>query len=55
MITAPANAFVPIFAGLLGKNIFHPAFCLLLGLGFGMDPQQRDYVVLFSHRHQSAV
>jgi predicted permease len=37
-----------VILSVLGKNIVQPAFCLLLATAIGMEPQQRDYVVLLS-------
>jgi malonate transporter and related proteins len=37
-----------VLLSVLAKNIIQPAFCLLLAIGIGMPPQQRDFVVLIS-------
>lgn len=37
-----------VILSVLGKNIVQPAFCLLLATAIGMEPHQRDYVVLLS-------
>jgi malonate transporter and related proteins len=37
-----------VILSVLGKNIIQPAFCLLLATAIGMEPHQRDYVVLVS-------
>jgi malonate transporter and related proteins len=37
-----------VILSVLGKNIIQPAFCLLLAIAIGMEPHQRDYVVLVS-------
>jgi malonate transporter and related proteins len=37
-----------VILSVLGKNIVQPAFSLLLATAIGMEPHQRDYVVLLS-------
>jgi malonate transporter and related proteins len=37
-----------VIISVLGKNIVQPAFSLLLATAIGMEPHQRDYVVLLS-------
>jgi malonate transporter len=37
-----------VVLSVLAKNVIQPAFCLLLAGAIGMEPEQRDYVVLLS-------